>query len=285
MQLLERMIQYGLEPLMTGLTSNNENMENHCAAYDPHLQYRWSSHLCVDKHRFICQHKMPKVSEKNRYKVYNRWNATYPNQLANEVILEVIDRRSKIGSRINRRVKAEGSNEVMLVPVRPSNARRRPQLTNPPSTNDINYQLPPTRASIHPNDIVHNFKPTRQPNYHLETTLTTLNNEIIAPELKPTTVPEHLEDERRKQRQRLILDRKLKRQREKELRRLQRKKERQEKMRREKQQRLREQRKLREEQKRNLKLQQQQRREEQQKELNELRQKENDLAQERQQRE
>uniref|UniRef100_A0A1B0G8I7 C-type lectin domain-containing protein n=1 Tax=Glossina morsitans morsitans TaxID=37546 RepID=A0A1B0G8I7_GLOMM len=63
------------------------------------IETKWSSRLCVDKHRFICQHKMPKVSEKNRYKVYSRWNATYPNQLANEVILEVIDRRSRIGSR------------------------------------------------------------------------------------------------------------------------------------------------------------------------------------------
>jgi len=38
---------------------------------------------------------MPKVSEANRYKIYNRWNVTYPNSLANEVVLEVIDRRGK----------------------------------------------------------------------------------------------------------------------------------------------------------------------------------------------
>lgn len=38
---------------------------------------------------------MPKVSENNRHKVYHRWNATYPNQLANEVVLEVIDRRER----------------------------------------------------------------------------------------------------------------------------------------------------------------------------------------------
>lgn len=38
---------------------------------------------------------MPKVSENNRHKVYHRWNATYPNQFANEVVLEVIDRKGR----------------------------------------------------------------------------------------------------------------------------------------------------------------------------------------------
>lgn len=51
--------------------------------------FRWSSRSCVDQNRFICQHKMPRVSEKNRMKVYRRWNDTYPNQLANEIVLEL----------------------------------------------------------------------------------------------------------------------------------------------------------------------------------------------------
>lgn len=33
---------------------------------------------------------MPYVNEKNRQKVYNKWNETYPNEMANE-IEEVID--------------------------------------------------------------------------------------------------------------------------------------------------------------------------------------------------
>lgn len=77
------------------LISNSKPLDNNCAVYDPSLKYRWSARSCPDKLRFICQHKMPKVSEANRYKIYNRWNETYPNQLANEVVLEVIDRRGK----------------------------------------------------------------------------------------------------------------------------------------------------------------------------------------------
>ncbi|SPP85310.1 blast:Lithostathine-1-beta [Drosophila guanche] len=72
-----------------------EPNDNNCAVYDPSLKYRWSARSCPDKLRFICQHKMPKVSEANRYKIYNRWNATYPNERANEVVLEIIDRNDK----------------------------------------------------------------------------------------------------------------------------------------------------------------------------------------------
>lgn len=46
---------------------------------------RWSAKLCTDRHNFICQHRMSYVNEKNRQKVYTKWNETYPNQLANEV--------------------------------------------------------------------------------------------------------------------------------------------------------------------------------------------------------
>lgn len=73
------------------LLSDSKPLENTCAVYEPSLKYRWSARSCLDKLRFICQHKMPKVSEGNRYRIYNRWNVTYPNALANEVVLEIID--------------------------------------------------------------------------------------------------------------------------------------------------------------------------------------------------
>lgn len=47
--------------------------------------FRWSARSCVDKHHYICQHRMPYVTEKNREKIYTKWNETYPNQMANEV--------------------------------------------------------------------------------------------------------------------------------------------------------------------------------------------------------
>ncbi|EDW04539.1 GH11789 [Drosophila grimshawi] len=72
-------------------------LDKNCGVYDPNLKYHWSARSCPDKLRFICQHKMPKVSEANRYKIYDRWNVTYPNALANEVVLEVVGGRGKDG--------------------------------------------------------------------------------------------------------------------------------------------------------------------------------------------
>ncbi|XP_055847165.1 trichohyalin isoform X2 [Episyrphus balteatus] len=125
-----------------------QNLEYHCAVLNPSLKYRWSARSCVDKHRYICQHKMPKVSEKNRFKVYDRWNQTYPNQMANEVEMEVIDTKTKDGKRTNRRVKPIDSGENYPMPPRrssqPIKQRRRPHV--PPketSSNDINVKFIP----------------------------------------------------------------------------------------------------------------------------------------------
>lgn len=128
---------------------SRKSLEYHCAVLNPSLKYRWSARSCVDKHRYICQHKMPKVSEKNRFKVYDRWNQTYPNQLANEVEMEIIDTKSKDGKRTNRRVKPVDSGENYAIPPRrPTQAikqRRRPHV--PPKetsiSNDINVKFIP----------------------------------------------------------------------------------------------------------------------------------------------
>lgn len=47
--------------------------------------FRWSASSCEQEHQYICQHRMPYVSEKNRQKIYNKWNETYPNEMANEI--------------------------------------------------------------------------------------------------------------------------------------------------------------------------------------------------------
>ena len=46
---------------------------------------RWSAKLCMEKNNFICQHKMPYVGERNRQRIYAKWNETFPNQFANEI--------------------------------------------------------------------------------------------------------------------------------------------------------------------------------------------------------
>ncbi|XP_055534230.1 uncharacterized protein LOC129723808 isoform X2 [Wyeomyia smithii] len=68
-----------------------QDLKYHCAVLNPDLKFRWSAKLCTEKLNFICQHKMPLVSSNSRAKVYNRWNATFPNEMANEVEVVVAD--------------------------------------------------------------------------------------------------------------------------------------------------------------------------------------------------
>ena len=46
---------------------------------------RWAARPCMEKHYFVCQHRMPYVNDKNRQLIYNKWNETYPNEMANEI--------------------------------------------------------------------------------------------------------------------------------------------------------------------------------------------------------
>lgn len=56
-------------------------------------EQRWSAKPCVEKHNFVCQHKMPYVSEQNRHNIYAKWNASYPNEMANEMEVIIDDRK------------------------------------------------------------------------------------------------------------------------------------------------------------------------------------------------
>lgn len=125
---------------------SSQNLEYHCAVFNPSLQYRWSARSCIDKHRYICQHKMPKVNAKGRIKVYDRWNQTYPNQLANEVVLDIIDMPKRNGKGTNHKLKPIDSEEnYAMPPRRPTNQFKRhhqSQTRLPPkeiSSNDINF--------------------------------------------------------------------------------------------------------------------------------------------------
>ncbi|CRK96090.1 CLUMA_CG009526, isoform A [Clunio marinus] len=61
------------------------DLRYHCTTMDPATEYKWSAKLCTERHYYICQHRMSYVNDKNRQRVYTKWNETYPNQLANEV--------------------------------------------------------------------------------------------------------------------------------------------------------------------------------------------------------
>lgn len=77
-----------------------QELQYHCAILNPDLKYRWSASSCVEKHQYICQHRMPYVNEKHRSRIYTRWNQTYPNEQATQV--EVTINEAEMLKRGNR---------------------------------------------------------------------------------------------------------------------------------------------------------------------------------------
>ncbi|KAG4071519.1 hypothetical protein HA402_011673 [Bradysia odoriphaga] len=77
-----------------------QELQYHCAILNPNLKYRWSASSCVDKHQYICQHRMPYVNEKHRSRIYAKWNQTYPNEQATQV--EVVINSAEMLKRGNR---------------------------------------------------------------------------------------------------------------------------------------------------------------------------------------
>ncbi|XP_058055035.1 uncharacterized protein LOC131206485 isoform X2 [Anopheles bellator] len=68
-----------------------QDLKYHCALLRSDLKFRWSAEECTKKVDFICQHRMPLVSEQSRNQVYHRWNETYPNQKANEKMVYIVN--------------------------------------------------------------------------------------------------------------------------------------------------------------------------------------------------
>lgn len=81
----------GYQSFSQMVPGSSQDLKYHCAVLNPDLRFRWSAKLCTEKLNFICQHKMPFVNSHSRTKVYSRWNATFPNELANEVEVVVAD--------------------------------------------------------------------------------------------------------------------------------------------------------------------------------------------------
>lgn len=69
---------------------SSRDLKFNCALLRADLKFRWSAEECTKKINFICQHRMPLVSETSRNQVYSRWNETFPNQKANEKLVYIV---------------------------------------------------------------------------------------------------------------------------------------------------------------------------------------------------
>ncbi|XP_035792990.1 probable serine/threonine-protein kinase DDB_G0280133 isoform X2 [Anopheles albimanus] len=67
------------------------DLKFHCALLRSDIKFRWSAEECTKKMDFICQHRMPLVTEQSRNQVYSRWNETFPNQKANEKMVYIVN--------------------------------------------------------------------------------------------------------------------------------------------------------------------------------------------------
>ncbi|XP_031634514.1 uncharacterized protein LOC116347880 isoform X2 [Contarinia nasturtii] len=68
------------------INPRNTDLIFHCAVLKSKLKYRWSASSCEQPLQYVCQHKLKMVNEKKRQDIYDKWNATYPNEKANEAI-------------------------------------------------------------------------------------------------------------------------------------------------------------------------------------------------------
>ncbi|KAG5678502.1 hypothetical protein PVAND_008169 [Polypedilum vanderplanki] len=93
----------------------NTNLQFHCTVMDPNVEYKWTARECIERHYFICQHRMSFVNEKNRQKVYAKWNETYPNQVANEVEVYVSTNGRRSNNNTYRKKPRGGMNRLSQV--------------------------------------------------------------------------------------------------------------------------------------------------------------------------
>uniref|UniRef100_A0A182NJ81 C-type lectin domain-containing protein n=1 Tax=Anopheles dirus TaxID=7168 RepID=A0A182NJ81_9DIPT len=106
----------------------------------------WSAEECTKKINFICQHRMPLVSETGRLMMYDKWNKTYPYQKANEKMVYIVNEpnnrnRSETGKpRIYNSVKRV----LQYNPsVKPRPLQRRPNRPKKVPGNARPFYIPP----------------------------------------------------------------------------------------------------------------------------------------------
>lgn len=81
---------------------------------------------CMEEHYFVCQHRMPVVKKDNLQHIYQMWNNTFPNQIANEI--EVIFTNRDTGD-LRQRFQVEASDPRQRMVQQQQQRRRERQRT------------------------------------------------------------------------------------------------------------------------------------------------------------
>uniref|UniRef100_A0A182PJZ2 C-type lectin domain-containing protein n=1 Tax=Anopheles epiroticus TaxID=199890 RepID=A0A182PJZ2_9DIPT len=126
----------------------SKDLKFHCALLRADIKFRWSAEKCTEKLNFICQHRMPLVSESGRYMVYDKWNKTYPDQKANEKLVYIVSEatgrnRSETGKpRIYNSAKRLLQSNPSIKP-RQAGHRRNPARAKKPAASLRPNYIPP----------------------------------------------------------------------------------------------------------------------------------------------
>ncbi|XP_055314983.1 uncharacterized protein LOC129575412 [Sitodiplosis mosellana] len=137
------------------MSADNKDLKFHCAILKPKLKYRWSASSCEQQLQFLCQHKVKFANEKKRKEIHNKWNETYPNQMANEVLHVVSQndlfmfksRRHGLNSRSNSRQTKDELNHRQKNGINPKDfAYQKPNRKTPKSRSNRKFDLNRYRA-------------------------------------------------------------------------------------------------------------------------------------------
>ncbi|EAA11599.2 AGAP006267-PA [Anopheles gambiae str. PEST] len=128
---------------------SSQDLTFHCALLKADIKFRWSAAACTDKMNYICQHRMPLVSEMGRSLVYEKWNKTYPNERANEKLVYIVSEgnnrtQSEYGKpRLYNSVKRVMQSNPSIRPAHRRRANRPKKPVTAPTAADRRTYIPP----------------------------------------------------------------------------------------------------------------------------------------------
>ncbi|XP_061507943.1 uncharacterized protein LOC1276921 isoform X1 [Anopheles gambiae] len=128
---------------------SSQDLTFHCALLKADIKFRWSAAACTDKMNYICQHRMPLVSEMGRSLVYEKWNKTYPNERANEKLVYIVSEgnnrtQSEYGKpRLYNSVKRVMQSNPSIRPAHRRRANRPKKPVAAPTAADRRTYIPP----------------------------------------------------------------------------------------------------------------------------------------------
>jgi len=116
----------------------DQDLQWHCVAMIPDLQYRWAPMSCVEGKNYICQTRLRKVAKSERNKLRQRWNPNGTGHKPNEISVP----RTVDYENYNRNNEVNPSNDFNPVVKLSKGRRRSDQRNNDVSPSNDSNSIP-----------------------------------------------------------------------------------------------------------------------------------------------